>query len=62
MRMFFVAERIVVDWNVARDTGLLFDRCRIMEYASQISSASDLFARIRAWVVAARKQLQSASD
>lgn len=61
MRMFFVTERIVVDWDeVAIDTGLLFDRCRIMEYANQISL--DLFERIRVWVVAARKQLQRSAD
>lgn len=57
IRMFFVAERIVVDWHeVAMDTGLLFDRCRIMQYANRISS--DLFARIRAWVLAARARFQ----
>lgn len=53
IRMFFVTERIVVDWHdIARDTGLLFDRCRIMQYAGRISA--ELFARIKAWVLAAR--------
>ena len=57
IRMFFVAERIITEWDeVARDTGLLFDRFRILEYADRISP--ELMTRIRAWVRAARRQLQ----
>ena len=57
IRMFFVTERIVIEWHdIARDTGLLFDRCRIMQYANRISA--DLFARIKVWVLAARTQFR----
>ena len=59
MRMFFVTERVRTNWHeLAVDAGLLFDRCRIMEYAGHISD--DLHARIRSWVESAHANLRIA--
>ena len=61
LRMFFVTERVGTNWhNLAVDAGLLFDRCRIMEYADHTSD--DLHARIRAWVEGAHANLKVANS
>ena len=53
MRMFFVAEALHRgDWyNLASDTGLLFDRCRIVDFSNQLNRR--LLDRIEAWTSAA---------
>ena len=57
MRMFFVSERVGINWHeLAVDAGLLFDRCRIMEYASHISK--ELHDRIRTWVEGVHRSLK----
>ncbi len=54
--LFFLAQRVVTKWNQhCVDAGLLFDRCRIVEYASNLSEK--LTARIEAWVQAAENDL-----
>ena len=53
MRMFFVAEALPRgDWyNLASDTGLLFDRCRIVDFSNRLSRR--LLDRVEAWTAAA---------
>ena len=61
-RMFFIAERVCGDasdvahgtwYELCCDSGILFDRCRIMEFASGLPDP--LTRRIRKWVRAAAK-------
>ena len=53
VRMFFVAEALSsVNWrNESIDAGLLFDRCRIVDYCDDLSY--DLLQRILSWTHAA---------
>ena len=53
VRMFFVSEALSsVDWrNESVDAGLIFDRCRIVDFCDEISQ--DLFGEIAAWTKAA---------
>ena len=53
IRMFFVAEALPrLDWeNVGIEAGLLFDRCRIVDYCDSVSAKT--LAKVRAWTEAA---------
>ena len=53
VRMFFLAEALPrVGWyNSASDAGLLFDRCRIIDFCRGV--CEDLLARIETWTAAA---------
>ena len=53
VRMFFVAEALPsIDWrNESVDAGLLFDRCRIVDFCDHIEK--DLSANLRTWTAAA---------
>ena len=53
VRMFFVAEAVSrLHWySTARDAGLLFDRCRIVDFCDGLTD--DVFARVRTWTEAA---------
>ena len=53
VRMFFLAEALPrSDWyNSASDAGLLFDRCRIIDFGKGV--CEDLLARIDTWTTAA---------
>ncbi len=50
--LYFVCDRVLDGWyNHVSDGGILFDRCRVMEYATQIPMP--LLKRIEKWVSAA---------
>ena len=53
VRMFFVAEAMSrVDWyDAASDAGLLFDRCRIVDFCDDLTK--DVFAKVKTWTEAA---------
>ncbi len=53
IRMFFVAEALPrLNWEHAGiEAGLLFDRCRIVDYSSDLSE--DLMGKLTAWTAAA---------
>ena len=53
VRMFFVAEALPRhNWNsTARKAGLLFDRCRIVDYCDDVSA--EILAKVKAWTEAA---------
>jgi hypothetical protein len=52
VRLYFVADRVLDRWyDCCVDGGILFDRCRIVEHANDISAS--LTARITKWVRAA---------
>ena len=53
VRMFFVAEALPRhNWNsTARKAGLLFDRCRIVDYCDDVSA--ETLAKVKAWTEAA---------
>lgn len=53
VRMFFIAEALSSDhWhNTAVDAGILFDRCRIIDFADETDS--ELLAKISVWTQAA---------
>ena len=55
VRMFFVAEALSRSrWvNTAYDAGLLFDRCRIVDFCDGISE--DVLEKVKAWTEAAAK-------
>ena len=60
VRMFFIAESLsTATWNeMAVDAGLLFDRCRIIDYSNNISK--DVFHEIDTWSrVAIEKEIIS---
>ena len=61
MRMFFVAEALRRgEWyNLVSDAGLMFDRCRIVDFSTRLSK--DLLRRIESWTVAASKATQISS-
>ncbi len=54
-RMFFVAEALPQIWSSryddASDAGLLFDRCRIVDYCDDVSA--EILAKVKAWTEAA---------
>ncbi len=60
VRMFFVAEaRPRYNWNrTARKAGLLFDRCRIVEYSNDISAGT--LEKVKLWTDAAHAHLLDA--
>ena len=53
VRMFFVSEALPRGhwYNVSSDAGLLFDRCRIVDFCDNISA--DILEKLRAWTAAA---------
>ncbi len=53
VRMFFVAEALSRShWStMARDAGILFDRCRIVDFADNVST--EVLEKVRAWTHAA---------
>lgn len=53
VRMYFIADRVLSDqWHeTSVDGGLVFDRCRMVEYSA--SAPDELVARIERWVRAA---------
>ena len=55
MRMFFIAEAISrLGWDsVSSKAGLLFDRCRIVDFCDGISE--DVLEKVKAWTEAAAK-------
>ncbi|MCH7909200.1 MAG: hypothetical protein IIB38_06235 [Candidatus Hydrogenedentes bacterium] len=54
IRLYFVADRPSMNWReLCVDGGILFDRCRIMEYARDLPTK--LMKRIAKWVKAAMK-------
>ena len=52
-RMFFVAEALgIIDWfSYVKDAGLLFDRCRIVDFSKGIDSG--VLDKVKAWTSAA---------
>ena len=54
-RMFFVAEALRRGgwYNFASDSGLLFDRCRIVDFSYQVGQ--DVLDKVEAWTAAAAK-------
>lgn len=52
IRMFFVAEALCRSrwYETASDAGLLFDRCRIVDYCEQVRE--DVLEKVSAWTVA----------
>ena len=60
VRMFFVAEALPkYNWNsTARSAGLLFDRCRIVDYSEDISA--EVLEKVIAWTDAAHAYLLDA--
>ena len=58
VRMFFLSEALpTTDWkHLASDAGLLFDRCRVVEFANGVDDAT--VRRITAWTSAAAKANQ----
>ena len=56
VRMFFVAEALSRShWSsMARDAGILFDRCRIVDFADEIST--EVLEKVRAWTRAAAEK------
>ena len=54
VRFYFVTERVVADWfNTSVDGGIMFDRCRIVQFADDLSD--NLQDQINLWVTAAAK-------
>lgn len=54
IRLYFIADRNTINWyDQCIDGGILFDRCRIMEYADDLPP--HLLERISKWVEAAMK-------
>ena len=53
IRMFFVSEALPINawFEIASDGGLLFDRCRIVDFADNLSA--ELLAKVRTWTSAA---------
>ena len=53
MRMFFLAEALPQEdfYNLPYDAGLLFDRCRIVDYSNLVSKS--ILAMVENWTVAA---------
>ena len=52
IRLYFVADRVIDNWDdQCVDGGILFDRCRILEYSDSLPS--NLIGRIGKWVKAA---------
>ena len=54
--MFFVAEAISrLDWgSVSSEAGLLFDRCRIVDFCDGISE--DVLEKVKVWTEAAAEE------
>ncbi len=52
VRLYFITDRVIEQWyDHSKDGGVLLDRCRIMEYCTDIPVA--LMKSIKAWVTAA---------
>lgn len=62
MRAFFVAEALdPADWfNTAADAGLLFDRCRILDFSSEVSL--EVLGRVSTWTAAAAEAVGLPTD
>lgn len=60
VRMFFVAEALPrYNWNsTARKAGLIFDRCRIVDYSDDISA--EILEKVAVWTAAAHAHLLDA--
>ena len=58
MRMFFVAEALPRGswYNFTSDAGLLFDRCRIVDFGNHVSQ--DILAKVEVWTAAAAKSTE----
>ena len=56
LRMFFVADAIsrLLWYNAVSDAGLLFDRCRIVDFCGDISA--DVLSKVKAWTAAAARE------
>ena len=54
LRMFLVSEALPRSgwYDVARDAGLLFDRCRIVDYCDDVSS--EVIKKVNTWTAAAK--------
>lgn len=54
IRLFLVTEAVFERWySTARDSGLLFDRCRLIDYADQVSD--NVVDRVKSWTNAAAR-------
>lgn len=55
VRMFFISESLPDDhwYNISSDAGILFDRCRIIDFCDSVSP--DVLGRIKDWTEAAAK-------
>jgi len=52
VRLYFIADRVIDDWyDRCVDGGIVFDRCRIVDHATNLSPA--LIQQIGVWVKAA---------
>ena len=59
VRLFFLSDRIVKDEAMRRNSnmgGIVFDRCRIMEYAGDVDR--ELKREIAAWILARLKEFE----
>lgn len=55
VRTFFVAEALPSDqrYNASSDAGILFDRCRIVDFCDNVDN--DVLSKVTAWTIAAAK-------
>lgn len=54
VRLYFVADRIVVNWyDKNKDGGIIFDRCRLMQFSDDVPR--ELVSAIRKWTAAGMK-------
>ncbi|HET6247176.1 MAG TPA: hypothetical protein VFE47_05695 [Tepidisphaeraceae bacterium] len=54
LRLYFVADRVLTNWyDRTKDAGIIFDRCRLMQYAEPLEQS--LFSKIRDWTEASAK-------
>lgn len=55
VRTFFVAEALSSDqrYNASSDAGILFDRCRIVDFCDNVDK--DVLSKVTAWTIAAAK-------
>ena len=55
VRTFFIAEALPSDqrYNASSDAGILFDRCRIVDFCDNVDK--DVLSKVTAWTIAAAK-------
>jgi hypothetical protein len=54
VRLFFLADRVVDDWkNRGYEAGIMFDRCRILDYADEVPN--DVLSKCARWTRAVLK-------